>query len=791
MYASHIKGANAKKVEYDFRSDTVTYPTEGMKAAMISAPVGDDVFRDDPTVIALEEYVAELAGHEAALFVPTGTMSNQICIRVHLTQPPHTIAADYRSHILNYEAGGAAFYSQAQIIPIHPLPGCSYLTAAAIEPHLIVDDDVHYAPTRLIELENTLGGEIMPIDAIKGVRTLAQKYDMKLHLDGARLWNACVVSGHSLKDYCILFDSVSLCFSKGLGAPVGSILVGSAPFVKKARHIRKLFGGGMRQSGVLAAAGSYAIEHHWPKMKLDHENAQYLSAQLSRLGFQVTRKTETNMVWFDEGSTGVGIDEIQVRAAEQGIAMLVAFVWPQSITLRAAVITAQPTAISLRRVSALPARILYLSRPPLVLVNSSTHRFFASIKKTKKQNMPPKKQAAPERVLLGRPSNNLKLGIVGLPNVGKSSFFNALTNSSVPAENFPYCTIDPSESRVAVPDPRFDWLCDFYKPASKVPAWLTVFDIAGLTKGAHEGQGLGNAFLSHIRAVDGIFHLTRAFDDSEIMHVEGEIDPVRDLGIIHEELRLKDEEQLGKIVQSKKGDVARLGGGGTAADKAKKEEFEILSKFYKHVSEDKKDIRQGTWSNKEIEVLNPLQLLTAKPVVYLCNLSERDYCRKKNKWLPKIKAFIDANYPGDILIPYSGILEMKLAAMETQTEKDAYLTELTANHDAPAPVQSALGKIVVTGYQALQLIYFFTAGPDEVRAWTIRKATKAPQAAGVIHTDFERTFIQAEVMKYDDLKELGSEAAVRAGGKYLMKGREYEVGDGDIMYFKAGEARKK
>ncbi|KAJ3037244.1 Obg-like ATPase [Rhizophlyctis rosea] len=404
--------------------------------------------------------------------------------------------------------------------------------------------------------------------------------------------------------------------------------------------------------------------------------------------------------------------------------------------------------------------------------------------------MPPKKNATVEKPLLGRPGNNLKMGIVGLPNVGKSSFFNALTNSAVPSENFPFCTIDPSEARVAVPDPRFDWLCDFYKPPSKVPAYLTVIDIAGLVKGAAEGQGLGNAFLSHIRAVDGIFHLCRAFDDADVIHVEGDLDPVRDLEIIHNELRLKDEELLNKTVDGKRREVERLGKGGSAADKAKKEEYEILCKVAKWVCEDKKDARDGEWNGKEIEIINTLQLITAKPVVYLCNLSERDYVRKKNKWLPKIKAWIDANHPGDLLIPYSGSFENKLSGM-IQDEREQELKKLQAQYEIPQPVTSVLPKIIVAGYNALQLIYFFTGGDDEVRAWTIRKNTKAPQAAGVIHTDFEKAFIMAEVMKYDDLKELGSEAAVKAAGKYSQKGREYVVVDGDIMYFKAGQVQKK
>ncbi|KAJ3108674.1 hypothetical protein HDU97_000530 [Phlyctochytrium planicorne] len=387
--------------------------------------------------------------------------------------------------------------------------------------------------------------------------------------------------------------------------------------------------------------------------------------------------------------------------------------------------------------------------------------------------MPPKKAAVAEKPLLGRPGNNLKMGIVGLPNVGKSSFFNALTNSSV-----------PSEARVAVPDPRIDVLFNMYKSTNKIPAYLSVFDIAGLVKGAAEGQGLGNAFLSHIRAVDGIFHLCRAFDDADVIHVENTIDPVRDLEIIHEELRLKDEEMIAKLYDQKGKEVSRLGVNG---DKAKKEEFESIKKVYQCIVEQKKDVREGDWNGKDIELINTLQLLTAKPVVYLCNLSEKDYCRKKNKWLPKIKAWIDEHHPGDILIPYSGVVEQKLTELETQEEKDQYLKDLTAKYEVPSPVASALNKIIITGYAALKLCYFFTCGPMEVRCWTIRQGTKAPQAAGVIHTDFEKGFIMAEIMKYDDLIELGSEAAVKAAGKYMQKGRETVIVDGDIIHFKAGQ----
>lgn len=384
--------------------------------------------------------------------------------------------------------------------------------------------------------------------------------------------------------------------------------------------------------------------------------------------------------------------------------------------------------------------------------------------------MPPKKkQEAAKPVLIGRLGTNLKCGIVGLPNVGKSTFFNVLTKSMASAENFPFCTIDPNDSRVAVPDARYDFLCDFYKPASKVPAFLNVTDIAGLVKGAHEGQGLGNAFLSHIRACDAIFHVSRAFDDDEVIHVEGDVDPVRDLEIIHDELRLKDVDYLEKNMSGVEKLVIR------GSDKSKKPEFEALKKVQSVLVDEKKAIRFGTWDGKEIEELNKHLFITAKPVIYLINLSEKDYIRKKNKWLVKIKEWIDQHDPGSAIIPFSGALELKLLEM-TPEERADYCKK--------AGTTSALEKIIVTGYKALQLMYFFTTGEDEVKAWTIQRNTKAPQAAGKIHTDFEKGFIMAEVMKYDDFKEAGSEVAVKAAGKYKQKGRDYMVEDGDIIHFK-------
>jgi len=291
-----------------------------------------------------------------------------------------------------------------------------------------------------------------------------------------------------------------------------------------------------------------------------------------------------------------------------------------------------------------------------------------------------------------------------------------------------------------------------------------------LVKGASEGQGLGNAFLSHIKACDAMFHLCRTFEDKEITHVEGEVDPVRDLDIINEELRLKDEESFDKVFEEIERKYCRGG------EKKLKVEYESLCKIKKCLVEDKKHIRFGDWNANDVEVLNKHLFITSKPMLYLVNLSEKDYMRKKNKWLPKIKEYVDKNDPGAMIIPFSGAFEQKLMDLETEEEKKAYMDETKC--------ASVLDKIVVQGYKALQLQYFFTAGPDEVKAWTILKGTKAPQAAGRIHTDFEKGFIMAEVMKFEDFKEHGSEAAVKAAGGYRQQGKNYTTEDGDIIFFK-------
>ncbi|KDO75234.1 hypothetical protein CISIN_1g015465mg [Citrus sinensis] len=365
--------------------------------------------------------------------------------------------------------------------------------------------------------------------------------------------------------------------------------------------------------------------------------------------------------------------------------------------------------------------------------------------------MPPKasksKEAPAERPILGRFSSHLKIGIVGLPNVGKSTLFNTLTKLAIPAENFPFCTIEPNEARVNIPDERFEWLCQLFKPKSAVPAFLEIHDIAGLVRGAHEGQG--------------------AFEDPDIIHVDDSVDPVRDLEVISAELRLKDIEFMERRIEDVEKSMKR------SNDKQLKIEHELCQRV-KAWLQDGKDVRLGDWKAADIEILNTFQLLTAKPVVYLVNMNEKDYQRKKNKFLPKIHAWVQ-EHGGEQIIPFSCALERNLADMPPD-EAAKYCEE--------NKVQSALPKIIKTGFSAINLIYFFTAGPDEVKCWQIRRQTKAPQAAGTIHTDFERGFICAEVMKFDDLKELGSEPAVKAAGKYKQEGKTYVVQDGDIIFFK-------
>jgi obg-like ATPase 1 len=391
--------------------------------------------------------------------------------------------------------------------------------------------------------------------------------------------------------------------------------------------------------------------------------------------------------------------------------------------------------------------------------------------------MPPKKKGGDESavVMLGRPSNDVKIGIVGLPNVGKSSMFNLLSGLNVPAENFPFCTIDPSDAMVPVPDPRFVDLCGKFKPKKEIPAVLKVTDIAGLVKGAAEGKGLGNAFLSNIQAVDAIYHVTRAFADKDIEHVEGSVEPCRDFEIIRGELLAKDLEWcktalvgVDKKLRAKKTKE-------TMADKACMDKaIEML--------QNNKEIRHGDWKTSDIAFLNTLNLLTAKPVVYLINLSRKNFLSQKSKWFKDIKAWIAANSPGDPMLPFSVTFEAELLDMDEE-KRDEFLKE--------AKVPSMVPRIIKSGYKALRLINFFTVGPDEVRSWSLREGSTAPQAGGVIHGDFEKGFIKAEIYNYDAIKEHGDETAVKKAGKQRTMGKDYVMNNGDIAFFKANDAKKR
>jgi len=395
--------------------------------------------------------------------------------------------------------------------------------------------------------------------------------------------------------------------------------------------------------------------------------------------------------------------------------------------------------------------------------------------------MPPKKKVEEDVIgpwMLGRFSKALKVGLVGMPNVGKSTLYNSLSKSHhSKTANVPFCTIDPSETRAFVEDERFNWLVEKNKPKSEVTAYLTVVDIAGLISGASKGEGLGNAFLSHIQSVDGIIHVMRAFEDDDVIHAEDTVDPVRDIITICNELRIKDI----SFMQSKK----EMHKKGQTAAKAKspshlkkwEEELECMDKIIAWMEEGK-DVKNGMqiWTTKDIEYLNDYALLTSKPTMFAINMNEKDYIRKKNKFLKPIFEWVTANAPGSVMIPYCGAFEEEFQDLESDAARAETLKE--------KGTVSAMPKMISTAFNMIHLIYFFTAGPDEVRAWTIRKGYKAPQAAGCIHTDFEKGFIMAEVMAYSDLKELGTEAAVKSAGKYRQEGKNYEVQDGDVIFFK-------
>lgn len=346
------------------------------------------------------------------------------------------------------------------------------------------------------------------------------------------------------------------------------------------------------------------------------------------------------------------------------------------------------------------------------------------------------------------------------------------------AANYPFATIDPSDTKVVVPDARFDKLCEIYKPKSKLPPIMELTDIAGLVKGASEGAGLGNAFLSHIQAVDAIYHVCRAFRDKDIEHVEASVDPVRDLNIISNELVLKDL----ALVTKNYTEAKKLFDLGRDKSKEKKQEVDTLAKA-KECLEAGTDIREYPWEGQDIEVLNRLQLLTAKPIVYLVNISKKDFYKRSNKFLPDIAEWVKQRSPDAPLIPVSVTFEEDWQQMSDE-EKANFKNPVDEN----IPATSMVPKIITTGYHALRLIHYFTCGQQEVRGWTIKQGTLAPQAAGVIHTDFIKNFISAEIITYEDLLQYGSEKEVKAAGKLQQRGKDYEILDGDICHFKIGQA---
>lgn len=316
------RGTRTQTTMIDLRSDTVTKPTPDMLQAMMTATVGDDVLQEDVTVQQLEKRVAELCGKEAALFTCSGVMGNQICLKVHLA-PLTEIIVDERAHIYRHELGGIAYHSGASIMPIATVNGLDYITAEQIESKINRGVDYHTPITACIALENTVRGIVVPMEELIKIRAVADKYGLPMHLDGARLWNAHVATGVSLAEYGQLFDSMSLCFSKGLGAPIGSVIVGSKSFIAKARQYRKLFGGGWRQAGILAAACLYSLDHILPtKLKQDHENAKKLEKGILELGFTSAVTVHTNMVHVDSSALGIPFKHIARYLNAHGVRVL-------------------------------------------------------------------------------------------------------------------------------------------------------------------------------------------------------------------------------------------------------------------------------------------------------------------------------------------------------------------------------------------------------------------------------------------------------------------------------------
>jgi GTP-binding protein YchF len=360
----------------------------------------------------------------------------------------------------------------------------------------------------------------------------------------------------------------------------------------------------------------------------------------------------------------------------------------------------------------------------------------------------------------------MKLGIIGLPNVGKSTLFNAVTKARAEAANYPFCTINPNVGVVAVPDKRLDFLEKVYRPKKKIPAVVEFIDIAGLVKGASRGEGLGNQFLEHIRKTAAIVHVVRCFKNKNIAHVMGDVDPLRDIEIIDTELILADLESVLRRLE-------RLEKAAKSNDKKILIERELALKAKTHLDAGN-PVRTLELSAHEKIILKDFFLITAKPVLYVCNVAERDLPEMENKYteIVKEKSVKDSTQ----VIPICAEIEAELSEL-SENDKEAFLKDLGLK-------ESGLNRLITAGYYLLNLATFLTAGKDEVRAWTIKKGVLAPQAAGTIHSDFERGFIRAEVMNFDDLFRLGSEKAVKDAGLLKSEGKDYSVKDGDIIEFR-------